>query len=65
MNAGDLRGQGTPAAMDLGAADEQLILMLYGTGIRGHETLLEATIGGVAATVLGAAASQPLRAQTR
>ena len=45
-----------PVAMDLGAVGDQLILMLYGTGIRGYHALPQVTIGGVAATVLGAAA---------
>jgi uncharacterized protein (TIGR03437 family) len=42
--------------MDAGATNEQLILMLYGTGIRGYRALPDVTLGGVAATVLGAAA---------
>jgi uncharacterized protein (TIGR03437 family) len=56
FQCGVAAGSCTPAAMDLGAPSEQLILMLYGTGIRGFQTLPVVTIGGVAATVLGAAA---------
>jgi uncharacterized protein (TIGR03437 family) len=40
----------------VGAPTDQLILMLYGTGIRGYQTLPQVTIGGVTATVLGVAA---------
>jgi len=49
-------GSCAPVAMDLGAAGDQLILMLYGTGIRGYHSPPQVTIGGVQATVLGAAA---------
>jgi uncharacterized protein (TIGR03437 family) len=45
-----------PVAMDLGTPSDQLILMLYGTGIRNYQTLPQVTIGGTPATVLGAAA---------
>lgn len=53
---GTALGSCAPVAMDAGAANEQLILMLYGTGIRGYRTPPDVTIGGVSATVLGAAA---------
>jgi uncharacterized protein (TIGR03437 family) len=56
FQCGALAGSCVPVAMDLGTPDEQLIVMLYGTGIRGYKSLPEVTIGGVAATVLGAAA---------
>jgi uncharacterized protein (TIGR03437 family) len=45
----------TPAPIDLGAESDQVILLLFGTGIRGGKSV-SARIGGVEAPVLGAAA---------
>jgi uncharacterized protein (TIGR03437 family) len=56
FQCGAAAGSCAPVGMDVGAAGDQLILMLYGTGIRGYQTAPVVTIGGVAATVLGAAA---------
>jgi len=56
FQCGTAPGSCVPVPMDLGADGDQLILMLYGTGIRGFQALPTVTIGGVAATVLGAAA---------
>jgi uncharacterized protein (TIGR03437 family) len=42
--------------IDLGAASDQVILLLYGTGIRGFSSAVTATVGGQAAEVLGAVA---------
>ena len=42
----------TPAPFDLGADTDQLILMLYGTGLRAARSVT-VTIGGVDAAVLG------------
>jgi len=52
---------GTPRAcaavpLDLGAEGDQLILLLYGTGIRGYASKVASAIGGEPAEVLGAAA---------
>ena len=49
-------GTCTTTPIDLGAATDQVILLLYGTGIRGFTSAVKATIGGQAAEVLGAAA---------
>jgi uncharacterized protein (TIGR03437 family) len=40
--------------IDLGGESEQVILLLFGTGIRGSATLPSVTIGGIGAEVLGA-----------
>jgi uncharacterized protein (TIGR03437 family) len=50
-------GAGTcsTAPIDLGGPTDQVILLLFGTGIRGAKTVT-ATIGGQTATVLGFAA---------
>ncbi len=50
---GTLQGSCVPAAIDLGPAGTETVLVLYGTGIRGRSSLaaVTATIGGVAATV--------------
>jgi uncharacterized protein (TIGR03437 family) len=48
-------GSCTPVALDVGTDNDQLILLLYGTGIRNARTV-SATIGGVDAVVLGFAA---------
>ena len=45
----------SPVAMDLGAEGDQLILSLYGTGLRAAR-VVTATLGGVDAPVLGFAA---------
>lgn len=42
--------------LDLGPATDELILLLFGTGIRGAQSPITATIGGQRADVLGAAA---------
>jgi uncharacterized protein (TIGR03437 family) len=42
--------------IDLGAATDQVILLLYGTGFRGFKSKVTAKIGGQTADVLGAAA---------
>jgi len=42
--------------IDLGGTSDQVILLLYGTGIRGFTSAVTATIGGQPAEVLGAAA---------
>jgi len=49
-------GTCTATPIDLGAATDQVILLLYGTGIRGFTSAVKVTIGGQAAEVLGAAA---------
>lgn len=49
-------GACTATPIDLGPAGDQVILLLYGTGIRGYTSTVTATIGGQAAEVLGAAA---------
>ena len=48
-------GACSPVAMDLGAEGDQLILSLYGTGLRAARSVT-ATLGGVDAPVLGFAA---------
>ena len=55
-NANSKQYVSTP--IDLGAATDQVYLSLYGTGIRGLSSTLNAnvTIGGVAVPVIGAAA---------
>jgi uncharacterized protein (TIGR03437 family) len=46
----------TATPISLGDASSRLILMLYGTGIRGFASTPSVTIGGAASQVLGAAA---------
>ena len=55
FHCGLAAGSCVPVAMDLGAESDQLILMLYGTGLRNGRSVT-ATIGGVDAPVLGFAA---------
>jgi uncharacterized protein (TIGR03437 family) len=45
----------TPAPIDLGAESDQVILLLFGTGIRGGKNV-SVRIGGLKAPVLGASA---------
>lgn len=49
-------GRHVAVPIDLGAATDQVILLLYGTGIGGFTSAVTATIGGQPAEVLGAAA---------
>jgi uncharacterized protein (TIGR03437 family) len=49
-------GRQVAVPIDLGAASDQVILLLYGTGIRGFQSGVTATIGGQTAEVMGAAA---------
>ena len=42
----------TPVPIDLGAGSDQVYLLLFGTGIRGHTGPVSVTIGGLAAQVL-------------
>jgi uncharacterized protein (TIGR03437 family) len=49
-------GRHIAVPIDLGAASDQVVLLLYGTGIRGFTSAVTATIGGQPAEVLGAAA---------
>ena len=53
FNIGCQVGSCQPAPLDLGAATDQVLLWLYGTGIRGRSGLggVSATIGGVSAPV--------------
>lgn len=48
-------GSCTAVPLDLGAGTDQLVLLLFGTGLRGA-AMITATIGGQTAQVLGAAA---------
>jgi uncharacterized protein (TIGR03437 family) len=45
-----------PAAVDLGAENDQVYLLLFGVGIRGRLDSVSATVGGEPTAVLGAAA---------
>jgi uncharacterized protein (TIGR03437 family) len=47
----------TPASIDLGAESDQVILLLFGTGIRGGKQV-SVRIGGLEAPVLGVAAQR-------
>jgi uncharacterized protein (TIGR03437 family) len=49
-------GACTATPLDLGPASDDVILLLFGTGIRGFQSAVTATIGGQKADVLGAAA---------
>jgi uncharacterized protein (TIGR03437 family) len=49
-------GTCTATPISAGSASDQVILLLYGTGIRGFTSGLKVTIGGQAAEVVGAAA---------
>ena len=49
-------GSCTALPIDLGAESDQVVLLLFGTGIRGFRSAVTARIGGVEAPVLGAAA---------
>jgi uncharacterized protein (TIGR03437 family) len=55
LECGMAPGSFAPLAMDAGAASDQLILSLYGTGLRAARSVT-ATLGGVDAPVLGFAA---------
>ena len=44
---------GDPVPIDLGAATDQLFLILYGTGLRGAMNSATATVGGLAVPVAG------------
>jgi uncharacterized protein (TIGR03437 family) len=52
---GAAAGSCTPAPIDLGAESDQVILLLFGTGIRGGKSV-SVRIGGLEAPVLGASA---------
>jgi uncharacterized protein (TIGR03437 family) len=47
---GTAPGSCVTAPIDLGAATDQVFLELYGTGIRGYQTAITATIGGKSAS---------------
>lgn len=49
-------GTCTATPLDLGGESDQLILLLYGTGLRGAAGAITATVGGQTAPVLGVAA---------
>ncbi|MEP6963002.1 MAG: hypothetical protein ABI995_13055, partial [Acidobacteriota bacterium] len=51
---GAAAGSCVPAPIDLGAATQQVYLLLFGTGIRGYAQSVTATLGGVNVPVLGA-----------
>ena len=47
---------GAAVPIDLGPAGDQVVVLLFGTGIRGFGQAVSATVGGVAADVVGVAA---------
>ena len=53
FQCGAAAGSCTATPLDLGAAADQLILLLFGTGMRGFKQQATATIGGVSVPVAG------------